>query len=84
MSRWNAKRTTAAVIGAVVLSPVLFAANAAAQTAPFYMFFEVYDNEAALTAHQATDHFMTYDATTKTMVSKRVTTPLSSVVVQIK
>jgi quinol monooxygenase YgiN len=48
------------------------------------MFFEVYDNEAALTAHQATDHFKAYDAATKTMVSKRVTTPLSSVVVQTK
>lgn len=48
------------------------------------LFFEVYDNEAALTAHQGTDHFKTYDAATKTMVSKRVTTPLSSVVVQTK
>jgi quinol monooxygenase YgiN len=48
------------------------------------MFFEVYDNEAALAAHQATDHFKTYDAATKTMVSKRVTTPLSSAVVQTK
>jgi quinol monooxygenase YgiN len=58
---------------------------AVSKTEPHHvMFFEVYDNEAALTAHQATDHFKTYDAATKAMVSKRVTTPLSSVVVQTK
>lgn len=43
------------------------------------MLFEVYDNAAALAAHQATDNFKTYQAATKDMVSKRTETQLSSV-----
>jgi quinol monooxygenase YgiN len=33
--------------------------------------FEVYDNEAALTAHRNTDHFKKYAATTANMVADR-------------
>ena len=35
------------------------------------MFFEVYDNAAALDVHRATDHFKKYQAATKDMVTKR-------------
>ncbi len=34
-------------------------------------FYEVYDNEAALTAHRATDHFKKYAAETAKMVTGR-------------
>jgi (4S)-4-hydroxy-5-phosphonooxypentane-2,3-dione isomerase len=33
--------------------------------------YEVYDNEAALTAHRATDHFKKFAATTASMVTGR-------------
>ena len=33
--------------------------------------YEVYDNEAALTAHRATDHFKKFAAATADMVAKR-------------
>ena len=33
--------------------------------------YEVYDNEAALNAHRATDHFKKYQATTANMVADR-------------
>jgi autoinducer 2-degrading protein len=33
--------------------------------------YEVYDNEAALNAHRATDHFKKFAATTADMVAKR-------------
>lgn len=33
--------------------------------------YEVYDNEAALTAHRATDHFKAYAAATANMVTAR-------------
>jgi quinol monooxygenase YgiN len=33
--------------------------------------YEVYDNEAALNAHRATDHFKKYQATTASMVADR-------------
>ena len=47
-------------------------------------FFEVYDNAAALDAHRQTDHFKKYAATTKEMVAKRDSLPLSSVAMNIK
>jgi quinol monooxygenase YgiN len=43
------------------------------------MFFEVYDNAAALDAHRATDHFKTYQAATKDMVAGRNVNQLSSI-----
>ena len=46
--------------------------------------FEVYDNAAALDAHRQTDHFKKYAATTKEMVAKRDSDPLSSVALNIK
>jgi quinol monooxygenase YgiN len=53
---------------------------AVSQTDPHHvLFFEVYDDEAALKAHEATDHFKQYQATTKAMVAKRQTRAFSSV-----
>lgn len=43
------------------------------------LFFEVYDNEAALKAHEATGHFKQYQAATKDMVEKRETKAFFSV-----
>jgi (4S)-4-hydroxy-5-phosphonooxypentane-2,3-dione isomerase len=43
------------------------------------LFYEVYDNAAALDAHRATDHFKTYQAATKDMVANRNVNALSSV-----
>jgi (4S)-4-hydroxy-5-phosphonooxypentane-2,3-dione isomerase len=43
------------------------------------MFFEVYDNAAALDAHRQTDHYKKYQATTKDMVAKRDVRQFSSV-----
>jgi (4S)-4-hydroxy-5-phosphonooxypentane-2,3-dione isomerase len=43
------------------------------------MFYEVYDNAAALDAHRATEHFKTYAAATKDMVANRKVDQLSSV-----
>jgi (4S)-4-hydroxy-5-phosphonooxypentane-2,3-dione isomerase len=43
------------------------------------MFYEVYDNAAALDAHRATEHFKTYAAGTKDMVANRQVDQLSSV-----
>jgi len=43
------------------------------------MFYEVYDNAAALDAHRATDHFKTYAAGTKDMVAGRNVNQLSSI-----
>jgi (4S)-4-hydroxy-5-phosphonooxypentane-2,3-dione isomerase len=56
-----------------------------AQNDPHHvMFFEVYDNAAALDAHRATDHFKKYQATTKDMVAKRDVRQFSSVAMNIK
>ena len=41
--------------------------------------FEVYDNEAALNAHRATDHFKKFAAATANMVTKRDVRALSPV-----
>ena len=41
--------------------------------------YEVYENEAAVQAHRATDHFKKYLATTKDMVVKRQSRPMVSV-----
>lgn len=41
--------------------------------------YEVYDNEAALTAHRATDHFKKYAAATASMVTNRNVRPMSLV-----
>jgi (4S)-4-hydroxy-5-phosphonooxypentane-2,3-dione isomerase len=41
--------------------------------------YEVYDNEAALQAHRATEHFKKYAATTAKMVAKRDARPMSIV-----
>jgi (4S)-4-hydroxy-5-phosphonooxypentane-2,3-dione isomerase len=43
------------------------------------LFYEVYDNAAALDAHRATDHFKTYQAATKEMVAGRNVNGLTSV-----
>jgi (4S)-4-hydroxy-5-phosphonooxypentane-2,3-dione isomerase len=43
------------------------------------LLFDVYDDAAAAEAHRATDHFKTYLATTKDMVSKRSAEQLTSV-----
>jgi (4S)-4-hydroxy-5-phosphonooxypentane-2,3-dione isomerase len=50
------------------------------QTDPHHvMFYEVYDDAAALDAHRATEHFKTYAAGTKEMVANRKVEQLSSV-----
>jgi autoinducer 2-degrading protein len=41
--------------------------------------YEMYDNEAALQAHRATDHFKKYAATTANMVAKREARPMTVV-----
>jgi (4S)-4-hydroxy-5-phosphonooxypentane-2,3-dione isomerase len=52
---------------------------AVAQKDPHHvMFLEVYDNAAALAAHEATDHFKTYQTATKDMVAKRQSEQFSS------
>ncbi len=49
-------------------------------TNPNHIFiYEVYENEAAVQAHRATDHFKKYMAVTKDMVAKRQSRPLTSV-----
>lgn len=48
------------------------------------MFFEVYDNAAALDAHRQTDHYKKYQETTKDMVAKRDIRQLSSVAMNLK
>jgi autoinducer 2-degrading protein len=48
------------------------------------MFFEVYDNAAALDIHRATDHFKKYQAATKDMVTKRDAKQFLSVAMNMK
>jgi quinol monooxygenase YgiN len=48
------------------------------------MFFEVYDNAAALDAHRATDHFKKFQAATKDMVAKRDIRQFLSVAMNMK
>jgi quinol monooxygenase YgiN len=48
------------------------------------LFFEVYDNAAAITAHRATDHFKAYEAATKDMVAQRQGTQLTSLQMLVK
>jgi autoinducer 2-degrading protein len=48
------------------------------------MFFEVYDNAAALDLHRATDHFKKYQAATKDMVTKRDAKQFLSVAMNMK
>jgi autoinducer 2-degrading protein len=48
------------------------------------MFFEVYDNAAALDLHRATDHFKKYQAVTKDMVTKRDAKQFLSVAMNMK
>ena len=48
------------------------------------MFFEVYDNAAALDLHRATDHFKKYQATTKDMATKRDARQFLSVAMNMK
>ena len=43
------------------------------------LFFEVFDNAAALTAYQATDHFKTYQTATNGMVDKSAVNQFTSV-----
>jgi quinol monooxygenase YgiN len=43
------------------------------------VFYEVYDNEAALNAHRATDHFKKYQAATANMVADRNVRGMASV-----
>jgi (4S)-4-hydroxy-5-phosphonooxypentane-2,3-dione isomerase len=55
------------------------------QKDPNHIFiFEVYDSAAALEAHRQTDHFKKYAATTKDMVAKRDSHPLSVVAMNRK
>jgi autoinducer 2-degrading protein len=52
---------------------------AVAQKDPHHvMFLEVYDNAAALSAQEATDHFKTYQTATKDMIAKRQAEQFSS------
>jgi (4S)-4-hydroxy-5-phosphonooxypentane-2,3-dione isomerase len=46
--------------------------------------YEVYDDEAALAAHRATDHFKKYAATTTSMVVTRKATPLTPIAFNFK
>ena len=46
--------------------------------------YEVYDNEAALNAHRATDHFKKFAATTADMVAKRDVRAMSVVAFNAK
>jgi quinol monooxygenase YgiN len=46
--------------------------------------YEVYDSEAALAAHRATDHFKKYAATTASMVANRKPTPMTVVMLNSK
>jgi autoinducer 2-degrading protein len=46
--------------------------------------YEVYDSEAALQAHRATDHFKAYAATTANMVAKREVRAMSPVALNSK
>jgi (4S)-4-hydroxy-5-phosphonooxypentane-2,3-dione isomerase len=48
------------------------------------MFFEVYDNAAALDLHRATDHFKKFQATTKDMATKRDVKRFLSVAMNMK
>lgn len=48
------------------------------------LFFEVYDDAAALDAHRGTDHYKTYQATTKDMVAGRNVRQFSSVTMYTK
>jgi quinol monooxygenase YgiN len=48
------------------------------------MFFEVYDNAAALDVHRQTDHFKKFQATTQGMVAKRDVRQFSSVAMNIR
>ena len=55
------------------------------QKDPNHVFiFEVYDSQAALDAHRQTDHYKKYAATTKDMVAKRESHPLSSFSMNMK
>jgi quinol monooxygenase YgiN len=56
-----------------------------AQNDPHHvMFFEVYENAAALDFHRGTDHFKKYQAVTKDMVAKRDVRQFLSVAMNIK
>ena len=48
------------------------------------MFFEVYDNAAALDVHRATDHFKKFQAATKDMVGGRDVRQFMSVAMNMK
>jgi (4S)-4-hydroxy-5-phosphonooxypentane-2,3-dione isomerase len=58
---------------------------AVSQKDPNHVFlFEVYDNAAAFDAHRQTDHFKKYATTTKDMIAKRDSHPLSLVATYTK
>ncbi len=47
---------------------------------PNHLFlYEVYENEAAFRAHRETDYFKRYEATTATMVARRMTRPMTAI-----
>jgi quinol monooxygenase YgiN len=48
------------------------------------LFFEVYDNAAALDAHRQTEHFKTYQGATKDMVANRKVNQFTSVAMNSK
>jgi quinol monooxygenase YgiN len=43
------------------------------------VYYEVYDNEAALSTHRATDHFKKYAAATASMIADRNVRPMAAV-----
>jgi autoinducer 2-degrading protein len=47
------------------------------------LFVEIYDNAAAFDAHHATDHYETYAATTKDLVTKQESRQFSSVTINM-
>jgi autoinducer 2-degrading protein len=56
-----------------------------AQNDPHHvMFFEVYDNAAAVDLHRATDHFKKFQAATKDMATKRDVRQFMSVAMNMK
>ena len=56
-----------------------------AQNDPHHiMFFEVYENAAALDFHRGTDHFKKFQAATKDMVAKRDVRQFMSVAMNMK
>jgi quinol monooxygenase YgiN len=69
-----------------VLDPGVREFNIATSTSTpnHVLFFEAYDNAAALTAEMATDRYKTYQSTTQSMIVKHKVTPYTSVSMSAK